>query len=386
MSADGESVLVLLLSGPGKGQPVEVPLRFLPVDGRVVVLAPARPLPRWLAALRASPHARWRIGPDMFEGTATELRDVDSVRARFESAFGPERVARWLGSQVAGVAFMPGGPSPGDPRSPVEAYFDRAAAEYDALVERNPLDRFLREVSLDILKRSFEAGDRVLEIGAGTGLETLPLAAAGVRVVATDLSSAMLERLRSKAAAAGLSDRIETRHMAARALTDLEREYGPGSFRGAFSTFGALNCDPAWREVAPILSRLVSPGGTVVLGVWNRVCLFELAAYGLTGHPRRALARLASPTVADRTRFGIPVYAASVGEYLRAFSPAFRVESVLGLPVVLPPYDLLSHVPNPEAFLPLLARLDGRLRWRYPFNRLGDHFVLVLRRDGPVQG
>ncbi len=380
MAAGAESVLTLFLRNPEDGQTREIPLRFLPMDGRIVVLAPAHPLPQWFAALRASPHARWQIGADTFEGIATEIRDTGSVRARFEATFGPERVSRWLGSREAGVAFETTGPSAPDGRSRVEAYFDRAAADYDHIVEGNPLDRHLREVSLGILRRSFRAGDRVLEIGCGTGLETLPLAAAGIEVVATDVSSRMLERLSSKAAAAGLSEKVHPMHMPLSALAELERECGPASFHGAFSTFGAMNCDPAWAQAAHALARLVAAGGTVVLGVWNRVCLSELAAYGLTGHPRRALARLASPTVADRTRFGLPVYPATVGEYVRAFGAAFEVRAVEGLPVALPPYDLFQHMPNPEVLVPLFAGLDERLRTRFPFNRLGDHFVLVLRR------
>lgn len=357
----------------------EVPLRFLAIDGRVHVLAASDPAPRWFAALRATSRARWRIGDSVFQGTVEALADPSPARARFEASFGAERVARWLGPRCAGLVLEADGPRR-DARSEVEAYFDRAAPEYDRLVAANPLDRSLRDASLKILRRSFVSGDRVLEIGAGTGLETIPLAAAGIRVVATDISSEMLARLRSKAAAAGLSDRIETRQLPAHRLAELEAAYGAGSFQGAFSTFGALNCEPAWRDLPPVLGRLVAPGGRLVLGVWNRVCLFELAAYAMAARPRRALARLASPAPVGRTRFGIPVQAASVREYVRAFAPAFAVDSVEGLPVILPPYDWMRHVPNPDALLPLLAAIDDRVRPRFPFNRLGDHFVLVMRR------
>ncbi len=377
--AERESVLTLLVDDPTEGGIREVPVRFVSVDGRFHVLAAADPLPRWFAALRTASRARWRVGGIILEGRVSELPDPAPVRAQFETAFGMDRVARWLGPEFTGLALEPDGP-PVDVRVEIESYFDRAAADYDRLVEGNPLDRILRSASLEILRHAFRPGDRILEIGAGTGLETLPLAAAGIHVVATDLSGRMLERLTVKATAAGLERMIEVRHIAAHQLGELEREYEPGSFQGAFSTFGALNCEPAWRSVVPVLTHLVAPGGALVLGIWNRVCMVEMACYAIAGRPRRALARLSSPAPVGLTRFGIPVYPSTVAEYRRAFAPGFQVESVHGVPVVLPPYDLARHVPNPDALVPLLATVDEKIRPRFPFNRLGDHFLLGLRR------
>ncbi len=377
--AERESVLILLVDDPAEGGIREVPLRFVSMDGRFHVLAAADPMPRWYAALRTASRARWRVGGATLEGRVSELADPAPVRAQFETAFGADRVARWLGTEITGLALEPDG-EPVDIRVGIESYFDRAAADYDRLVESNPLDRMLRTASLEILRHSFHPGDRILEIGAGTGLETLSLAAGGIRVVATDISAKMLGRLTSKANAAGLERLIEVQHVAAHQLGELERVYEPGSFQGAFSTFGALNCEPAWRSVVPVLARLVEPRGALVLGIWNRVCLVELAGYAIAGRPRRALARLATPAPVGLTRFGIPVYPSTVAEYRRAFAPSFAVESVHGLPVALPPYDLMRRVPNPDAFVPLLAAVDERIRSRFPFNRMGDHFLMVLRR------
>lgn len=47
-------------------------------------------------------------------------------------------------------------------------------------------------------RKALDSGGPVLELGAGTGRVTLPIAEAGVRIVALDASEAMLEALRSK--------------------------------------------------------------------------------------------------------------------------------------------------------------------------------------------
>jgi len=50
-----------------------------------------------------------------------------------------------------------------------------------------------------------------LDLGAGAGRDTIALATAGYEVTAVDLSARGLERIRQRAAKAGLSDRVQTR-------------------------------------------------------------------------------------------------------------------------------------------------------------------------------
>jgi SAM-dependent methyltransferase len=50
-------------------------------------------------------------------------------------------------------------------------------------------------------RKAVDSGGPVLELGAGTGRVTIPIAEGGVRVSALDLDAAMLDKLRQKAAA-----------------------------------------------------------------------------------------------------------------------------------------------------------------------------------------
>ena len=49
-------------------------------------------------------------------------------------------------------------------------------------------------------RKAVESGGPVLELGAGTGRVTIPIAEAGIRVAAVDVDAGMLDRLRQKAA------------------------------------------------------------------------------------------------------------------------------------------------------------------------------------------
>jgi ubiquinone/menaquinone biosynthesis C-methylase UbiE/uncharacterized protein YbaR (Trm112 family) len=90
------------------------------------------------------------------------------------------------------------------------AFFDRYHQKYEAEVVNSPYYLVLDRISLGRwARRSLKRGSRVLEIGCGSGRQTLPLAKLGVDVVALDLSESMLELARTKLASAGCADRAD---------------------------------------------------------------------------------------------------------------------------------------------------------------------------------
>lgn len=383
-AADRESILSLWPGDRSARRSTGIPLRFVGAPEQPWVLASGAGLPDWAQTLERNSIARWRIGGDEFAGTAHRIPEGDpayrGVVSQFEAQFGTEKLRQWFQGPVAcfQLGHRPGEGGPGFDST--EAFFDSASADYERLVTQNPLDAWLRHESVAFLQKTFRPGERVLEIGCGTGLETIPLAEIGVDVVAVDISRRMLDRLEAKAHAAGLTNRIHPRKLSASALEPVLAEFGRGSFDGAFSNFGALNLDPNWSRVPQSLSDLVRPGGAAVLGIWNRVCLMEMLLYSLALRPSRALSRLRSPVPAGLSRFALPVYAHAPGPFLAAFSPGFELESLLALPVLVPPYDFLPHLRAADRILPLMESADRVVRGRFPFNRLGDHFLARMRR------
>lgn len=388
---DQRGVLSLRLIGSSVRQ--EVPLRYVAFDDAFYLLAPAEPSPVWASTvLHERPMVLWRAGGNDYVGRSEAINDPldrETVVHRFEATHGADLVRRWFGSKVQSFVLRP---FPADRlgyHELVEAYFDGLAAGYDRFVHENPFDLQLRVRSGEILSRAFRAGERVLEIGAGTGLETLPLARRGVQVLATDISEQMLVQLRKKARDEGLEDLIVTRRLRASDLHPLLDEFGPSAFDGGFSNFGALNCEPDMEGMPAVLARLLRPGSRVLLTVWNRVCLSEMLIGLLTAKPRRAFSRLLAPVPVGQSRFGVPVFAWSASEFARSFSPHFRVIRMTGMPVFVPPYDFARRLGNHAGLTSVLQSLDARLSGRNPLNRLGDHFMMEMLRtdqDGAVRG
>jgi SAM-dependent methyltransferase len=377
------AVLRLTLYDVERNQAKEVPLRFVELHGRPHVLYPIEPRPDWVTQATQADVVRWSVGRREFIGTASEVTDRSELRNEvlptFVGAYGRERLSQWFGAGVGCVSFVES-----RDRIPyyhaVESLFDRSASRYDEAVESNPFDRHLRTVALDVLREEFRPGDRVLELGCGTGLETIPLAESGIHVVALDLSRGMLGELDRKAHAASVHARIETRQARISDLSGLVRELGPESFDGAFSHFGALNCEPDLTALPEALRQLVKPDGRVSLGIWNRTCVSEMVLYGIQLRPGRAFARFHSSVPVGRSRFGVPVFPHSPGEVTRLFSSQFSLEKSVGVSVLMPPYNLGSRlVPHPR-FVTWLESADRRMKTLPFFRYLGDHFLLELRR------
>jgi ubiquinone/menaquinone biosynthesis C-methylase UbiE len=315
----------------------------------------------------------------------TDPIEKDRVLRLFLLRYGERQFERWYShpSRIIRVRPIAGEPA-GNPveryRSWLAAEFDNVADTYDQHVTDNRVNRLLRDRSLAELRRAFRSAHFLLEIGCGSGMETLPLLADGHEVLCVDISERMLGVVREKAHAAGHSESLRTFRLSAGQLARLSDVLDDRVFDGAYSTYGAMNCEAEIGAVPAALYRLLTPGAPFVAGVYNRWCLFELVGYGLSGRWRRALARTRSPIRAGNSRFGVDILTYSAREFQTIFDPWFQRERLEAVPAILPPYDLDRYVERFGRRWDALARLDFSLAVRWPLRSLGDHFLLTFSR------
>jgi SAM-dependent methyltransferase len=198
-------------------------------------------------------------------------------------------------------------------------------------VTANPIGLLLRHVVQARLEALFRRGDRVLDLGCGTGEDALVLAARGVRVVGIDAAENL--------------------------------DVAGSAFDGAYSTSGALSSADLPRTGAALAAAL-RPGAAVVislLGPWPLPAVIRRTLTGM-GDSRRGRA---CPTLAQARA---------------ALGAGLDWTDAYALGVLVPGSDQERWVADhPQAF-GMLAALERAVR-RWPgLRQLGDYTVLEGRR------
>ena len=261
----------------------------------------------------------------------------------------------------------------------VRKAFDQVAPSYDVDWTESVIGRLQRAAVWRTLHDLFQPGDHVLDLGCGTGVDAIHLAAQGIRVHGIDVAPAMVEVASQRSRDAGLDKRTTFEALGIEDLLLLD-----GTFDGVVSNFSPLNCVRDLAAVAVQLGRLVKPGGTVVLCVMSSFCLWETLWYPLIAHLYKASRgwRASNPTASVGVDDEFPIYYPTVKEICALFAPWFRMVRVEGVGVFVPPSYLEPWARRVPRLVGTLDRLDRLVCGCPGFRAIGDHRLLVMRRRG----
>jgi peptidoglycan/xylan/chitin deacetylase (PgdA/CDA1 family)/SAM-dependent methyltransferase len=235
-------------------------------------------------------------------GTERLMAEFDALLRGLKEK-GPEVVplARLIGRDVMRRGGLPG------EAHPAALFYDGLAADYDREQFRSPVSIVKKtEFALfeERLPSLFSPSDRVLEIGAGTGIFTLAIARRCREVTAVDISVGMLEILKGKAAGKGLGN---IRTIVGNAETmDLD---GPYTVACAFSSLEYITDLPVFFRR---LADHIEPGGTLYFTIARRSLFRLFAQVGnairqglwLKAHRRRDIEAILSASGFEEIRIG----------------------------------------------------------------------------------
>ena len=266
------------------------------------------------------------------------------------------------------------------------APFDAVAARYDQTFTYSKIGQAQRAAVWKKLARTFRPGDRVLEIGCGTGVDACFLAARGVTVVACDSSPQMIAAASRRVIEEGKLGVVQPCLLAAEDVASLQSR---GLFDGAFSNFGALNCVEDLAQLARDLGALLRPGATALLCGLGPRCLWEITSYLAQGKPDKALRRFRRGGVTASLAPGATVHVQypSVRSLARTFAPAFELRSVRGIGVAVPPSYLEPWANRFPRSFDLSVWADSVLGRCPGIRTFADHILLEFRRtELPLRG
>jgi len=256
--------------------------------------------------------------------------------------------------------------------------FDTIADSYDSLFTMSMIGRSQRSAVWRKAETVFRPGNRVLELNCGTGTDALFLASLGIAVTACDASPRMIEQARASKAEKASGAPVDFRVLRTERLDELPPDL---CFDGVFSNFSGLNCisdlSMTWRHLADRLQ----PGAQILICLSTRFCLWEILHYLSKGKFQKAFRRCRGTAEATMGRYSFAVYYPTLLSLCRSLRPMFRLRSVTGVGIAVPPSYMESWAQSNPDILRLCETID-RMICEWPGIRvLGDHMLLYLERE-----
>jgi SAM-dependent methyltransferase len=399
-----EPTIKIVTQGRFSGLPHVVRLRFILRDGSFYVLGGKRKSDWVLNALKAGT-VKVRLSDLVITTAVYAASEEESERtlAGFVTKYGSRVVRDWYSNAPRALRLTPQGPvayraamkGEGETTGTYEGWlsqgkeyygsvseaFDSASEEYDFTISHNYINTWIRKRSISELLALVKPDDTLIEVGCGTGAETLDISKHVCRIIATDISESMIAILNKKMHARGAFGKIIALQLRA---ADIGRVEGYLNGKGAHAIYsfnGALNCEPDLEDFAESLSSILAPGGYFVCSVRNSICIGEALSHAVVLQLEKMAPRKRQPVMVSVGGMDIPAFYYSPSAFAEFFLPKLKLQKVVGLPAFLPPAYLSDYYVKFRKVASVLERFEYAFGDRFPFNRLGDQTLFVFQNS-----
>ncbi len=235
----------------------------------------------------------------------------------------------------------------------------------------------MREIVHKVYLNNFNEGNELLELNAGTGIDALFLAGHGIRVFATDISDKMIEIIKEKVKKQKAERLVEIKTCSFGEISSIPKN----SYDGVISNFGGLNCIDNFDKLSEDLASKIKQGGKFIAVVMNKICPWEILYYALRydfkNVFRRAKAEGIEAVLGNEL---VKTYYFTPAQFAGFFENQFKVKRVYTLGLFTPPPFLIGIYRRLTLIVKIFMKIDELLKGIFPFNRIGDHFIIIMEK------
>lgn len=256
--------------------------------------------------------------------------------------------------------------------------FSRQSEVFDKIYVPNEIIQYKRERVRNLINKYLPASSSILELNAGTGEDAIYFAQHGHTVHATDISAGMLSQLTQKVDAYMVRDKVTIEQCSFTNLSNLKNK---GPYDLIFSNFAGLNCTDRLNDVLCSFNDLIAENGLVVLVMLPPFCLWE-TSLALRGNFSAAFRRWGSKNGAKAHIEGVhfTCWYYKPQFIINSLKGCFDVLNVEGLCSLVPPSYFEQFPKKRPALFKLLQRMENKLKSKRPWNRIGDYYIIALRK------
>lgn len=256
--------------------------------------------------------------------------------------------------------------------------FDKIADNYDSGDNANPILRWMRGIVHKIYLKNIKPGSSVLELNSGTGVDALFFAENNINVLATDISSKMIDIINAKIINHHTSGIIKTEVKSFDEISGIKES----NFDAVVSNFGGLNCINDFEKLSKDLSEKLKPNGRFIAVVMNKFCPWEMFYFLITFKFGKIFRRFNKNGIdADLNGEKVRTYYYSPCGFAKLFNKHFKTEKKYTLALYTPPPYLVGIYNKLKPLVKLWMKIDELLMGIFPLVCFGDHFIVILTKE-----
>lgn len=260
-----------------------------------------------------------------------------------------------------------------------QAHFNAIAQTYDTDFSFSKIGRMQRMRVWKNLMQHLKGNKKksILEINCGTGVDAYWLAEQGYQVLATDISTEMINCAVNKRN----DHHINNPEFLVCGFEEVKQTMGNRKVDVIFSNFAGLNCvdKEGLEKLNRDFASLLAPNGQLIMVLLGKHCWMEQLYFRLKGQPEKAKRRLNVDMVQLGKDEVQPTYCYSVQETKEMFS-AFECIAHKPIGIAIPPSYLEPIIKKLPFLVPIVQLAEYLLGNISLFSNYADHTFLVFRK------